>query len=155
MFKSSGCQRILVAESQKSVSREVRDVLSQMGHQVVVASSLDQLMTHLSADCYDLLLLSDHLLEDEAAILLQKLNDEFPSVSVVLISSTPQLKSILSALRHRVVDYLVRPFHLNDLKSAVTRGLGQAEPLPTDQACCGGRQSGRTVDKTAVKPPAI
>jgi DNA-binding NtrC family response regulator len=137
--------QVLVADDEETLRTLLRYNISKLGYEVIVAEDGRQaidLMTEDIAAC--LLDLKMPVLDGLAA--LESIKRTYPEVPVVMISAHGQVKDAVEAIRRGALDYVTKPFDLDELlaivRQAVTVGRGLKEGARLHQAVSTSRPEG-------------
>lgn len=126
---------LLVVDGDENRADELSLVLKRLGYGAQTAADLDQMMMLLGGEQYDVLLLTARLFDVSSNDLLQRVHSQGGNPGVIIIADQPEIDSVLKALRGSVADYLIRPFGLDDLTSAIHRAV--AEGGESSSGCAG------------------
>ena len=69
--------------------------------------------------------------EMDGLALTEELKRSHPEIPVVLMTGYPSVDTAVTALRHRVVDYVIKPFNINQLYKTIDAALkerGRSKP---------------------------
>jgi DNA-binding NtrC family response regulator len=123
--------RILVVDDEPDVRKVVRLSLKKAGYDVIEAEDGQQAVQEIKSGENPLLL--DVILSD---IRMPKLNgleaiqffqNEFPHVSLIVLTGFPDLTMATSLMKNGIIDYLVKPVEKEKLLTAVAKALEQRE----------------------------
>lgn len=115
--------RILVVDDETGIRELLREILTDAGHEVVVAESAAQARTEFLSHHPELVLL-DVLLPDEDGIaVLQNWTRSHPSIPVVMLSGHATIDTAVEATRIGALDFLEKPIGLQRLLGTVQRAL--------------------------------
>jgi response regulator RpfG family c-di-GMP phosphodiesterase len=118
-------QRVIVADDEPIVRELVRDILQARGYHVQEAGSGQEVLRHLAAERYDLLI-SDIWMPGMSGLeLLGAAREVSPSTSSILITGAASLATAREAARRGAYDYLPKPFTENDLIRAAEAALSR------------------------------
>ncbi len=128
-------RHILVADADQRAGDDLSRVLQRLGYRVSRAADIQDTMIRIRAQYYDIVLLSAQLLDEAEVDMLRRASFNGNTGGVIVIADQPEIDSVLKALRGRAVDYLIKPYGLDDLTGAIcrasTEGGGKiAEFLP-------------------------
>ena len=123
--------RILVVDDEIGIRELFSEILSDAGHEVVVAESAAQARAKFLSHHPDLVLL-DVLLPDEDGIaVLQNWTRSHPAVRVVMLSGHATIDAAVEATRIGALEFLEKPISLKRLLGSVQRALAlQPKPGP-------------------------
>ncbi len=113
--------RVLVTDDEPGIRDDLSDYLSHLGYDVSVATDAGSTLSQVTETAYDVLLLDDMLPDESGLEILPRLLDVRPSMSVIVMTGFPTIKSVIRAMRTGACDFVVKPFELDELKTAVYR----------------------------------
>ena len=115
---------ILVVDDESYICNIVTEALSSNEtYRVHAYSNPAEALTHLEQHRTDLVL-TDLVMGDYSGVdILDKAFRSQPDCIVILMTAHPTVNNAISVLRKGAYDYLVKPFKLETLKSAIQRGL--------------------------------
>ena len=123
--------RVLVVDDEPDVRKVVRLSLEKAGYDVIEAEDGQQAVQEIKNGENPLLL--DVILTD---IRMPKLNgleaiqffqNEFPHVSLIVLTGFPDLIMATSLMKNGIIDYLVKPVEKEKLLTAVAKAMEQRE----------------------------
>jgi PAS domain S-box-containing protein len=120
-----GHNRLIVVDDEDMVREVARDLLVELGYRVETASCGREAVEKVRAaeEPFDLVLLDMVMPEMDGLQTLIALRDIQPGVKVVLISGYDTDEKIQQALGMRQVEFLQKPYKINDLATLVARFL--------------------------------
>ncbi|MBM4284165.1 MAG: sigma-54-dependent Fis family transcriptional regulator [Deltaproteobacteria bacterium] len=101
-------------------------VLTGQGLEVSLAATGRQALDLLAQQDFDVVLLDLRLPDMDGLDLLRLLQQEHPHTVAVMITGHPQINTAVEAMKLGALDYLVKPFRLDDLEVLVERALDLA-----------------------------
>ena len=131
--KKRGGFRILVVDDELIVRDSLKEWLEQEGFAVDMAASGREALNQLSAQTYQLMLLDLKMPEMDGVEVLKKTAEEFPELSVVMMTAYATVETAVEAMRIGARDYLVKPFDPKIL-------IPMVERLYQEMAAAEGRQ---------------
>ena len=114
---------ILVADRDPYVGERLRESLSVLGYNADVATDVADLEAKLGRRDYGIILLDEGMIADDDEAFHVRLARRHPELGTILTSSLPTVNNVVSALRARAGDYLVKPFDLSEITQAIDRSL--------------------------------
>lgn len=114
---------VLIVDDEPQVRRILRVALTQAGHHCDEAGSTMEARRLLDRQQYDLVTLDIRMPEEQGIVLLDELAPLAPQVAVVMVTGEGELDTAVSAMRTGAYDYLTKPFHIAQLRAAVSRVL--------------------------------
>lgn len=127
---------ILVVDDELLIRDLLYDFFTGQGWNISVAENGDKALDVIAHKSVDLVLTDIKMPEMDGLALTEELKRAHPEIPVVLMTGFPSVDSAVTALRHRVVDYVIKPFNINQLYKTIDaalkeRGRGQK---PTDSS---------------------
>jgi DNA-binding NtrC family response regulator len=127
MSEQAGVQRalvpisVLVVEDEESTRKLCADVAESCGMKAVVASSVEEALRRLETNAVDIIV-TDLLLPPSSGLdLLKQVHEMYPQVAVVVLTQYGTIDSAVAATRMGAVDYVTKPFHIEDLRARLER----------------------------------
>lgn len=115
-------QRILIADDEETFRESTSAILSDVGY--TCSSARDALEAErLLEQGFDLLLADLRMPGNSQLELLEVASKRHPDVPVVVVTGYPTVGTAIESFRLAIVDYLIKPVDLDELKGAVERGL--------------------------------
>jgi response regulator RpfG family c-di-GMP phosphodiesterase len=116
--------QLLVVDDEIYICNIVTEALSSSGeYQVVSFSKPKKALAYIEKNQVDLVL-TDLVMGDYSGVeILDKALECHPDCIVILMTAFPTVNNAISVLKKGAYDYLIKPFKLETLKSAVKRGL--------------------------------
>jgi DNA-binding response OmpR family regulator len=112
--------KILVVEDEQGLRESIEEYFSEAGNICETASNYQSALTKISLYRYDCILLDISLPGGNGLAILKELKvNNYPD-GVLIISAKNSLDDRLEGLNVGADDYLVKPFHLSELKARVT-----------------------------------
>jgi DNA-binding NtrC family response regulator len=116
---------ILVVEDKRGMRKMLATALSEEGWSVTTAESGDKAMGMLEENAYDLVLTDVRLPGTADGLdILRKVVDDCMGTPVVLMTAFGTIEMAVSAMKTGAVDFITKPFELDDLMSLCKRCTG-------------------------------
>jgi DNA-binding response OmpR family regulator len=109
--------RLLIVEDEAALAELLRGVLERAGFAVDLASGLVEAECFLRVATYDSLILDLGLADGDGLTLLRTLRRGGNSVPVLILTARDAPESKVTGLDSGADDYVVKPFHMNELVS--------------------------------------
>ena len=117
---------ILVVDDEPNIRRVLEAVLSKEGHTVYVAENGRKAQEILAADSSIEILISDLIMPDINGIeLLAAAKEINPRLCVIMITAHGTIRSAVDAMKLGALDYITKPFDLDDIKQVVKNALAR------------------------------
>ncbi len=119
---------ILIVDDNKSVLSALEFLLSSEFDRVECLSSPNQLMTELSRNCYNLVLLDMNFKAgvntgNEGIFWLNQIKEQYPEISVVLITAYGDVELAVKALKNGATDFILKPWDNTKLLATVQSAI--------------------------------
>jgi two-component system response regulator HydG len=112
---------VLVVEDEESTRKLCADVAESCGMKAVVASSVEEALRRLETHAIDIVV-TDLILPPSSGLdLLKQVHEMYPQIAVVVLTQYGTIDSAVSATRMGAVDYVTKPFHIDDLRARLER----------------------------------
>jgi two-component system response regulator FlrC len=115
--------RILVVEDDSALAEALSDTLSLSGYEVVNATDGEQALARLDADQVDMVLTDVQMRPMDGRTLLRNLRQRFNELPVLVMTAYGTVEQAVEAIKLGAVDYLAKPFEVDDLLRKVQRYL--------------------------------
>ena len=115
--------RILIVDDNEVFRRPLQRTLEAAGCEVVTVASGEDALHLLARSPVDLVLTDHHLPGMDGVHLITRIKAIHPAVAIIVMTAHGTIESAVEARRHGADDYLVKPFAMPDLLSAIHRAL--------------------------------
>jgi DNA-binding NtrC family response regulator len=128
MSEEAGTQRatllpitVLVVEDEESTRKLCADVAESCGMKALAAGSVEEALRRLENSAVDIVV-TDLLLPPSSGMeLLKQVHEMYPQVAVLVLTQYGSIDSAVTATRMGAVDYVTKPFHIEDLRARLER----------------------------------
>jgi DNA-binding NtrC family response regulator len=114
-------KRVLVTDDEPGIRNDLCEYLENLGYDVTTAADASEALSQVAGGDYNVLLLDDMLPDESGLDILPRILDVRPGLSVIIMTGYPTVKSVITAMRRGASDFVIKPFELDELKSAVAR----------------------------------
>ncbi len=114
---------ILVVDDELLIRDLLYDFFLEQGWDISIAENGQKAMEILNQKKIDLVLTDLKMPEMDGLTLTEHVRDEFPEIPVVIMTGYPSVDSAVTALRQKVVDYIIKPFNINQLYKTVEKNI--------------------------------
>lgn len=140
MSKKTG--NILVVDDEPNIRRVLEAVLSKEGHTLFTAENGRKAQEILKDNSNVDVLITDLIMPDINGVeLLQAAKEMIPNLSVLMITAHGTIKSAVDAMRYGALDYITKPFDLDEIKLVVKNALERRDYEETHPSPAGKTQS--------------
>jgi DNA-binding NtrC family response regulator len=120
-------KRVLVVDDDATIRVALRDALTSAGFQVNLAEGATEALAQISHAPPDVVV-SDVRMPDVSGLeLLQLLRARVPDLAVILMTAFDDMPTVVEAMKHGAVEFLVKPLDLDDLQRTLERVLEDRE----------------------------
>jgi len=112
---------VLVVEDEESTRKLCADVAESCGMKAIVAGSVEEALRRLETHAIDIVV-TDLILPPSSGLdLLKQVHEMYPQIAVVVLTQYGTIDSAVAATRMGAVDYVTKPFHIEDLRARLER----------------------------------
>jgi DNA-binding NtrC family response regulator len=122
MFMSESKKRILIADDEIEIREILKDLLEDLGEVTCVENGV-QALNELGRRTYHLLITDYNMPEMNGMSLLKRLNELGVHMGVIWITGRSTRELRVEAWDQGVVDYIEKPFQLDQVRKSVLRSL--------------------------------
>jgi DNA-binding NtrC family response regulator len=117
---------ILVVDDEPGIREVLRAGLTDDGHRVLVATSGEEALTILTREVADLVITDLSMPGIDGVELLRRASKLAPDLPAIVITAFGSKQSAIDAMRHGAVNYLEKPFDVEEMRLHVRRALRHA-----------------------------
>jgi len=117
-------EKILVVNDETNVRKALTEILEDE-YVIVTAEEGKEVIEKIEQGKPDLLIFDLKLPEIEGLQIIKKIKEIYPHLPVIVTSAIAEIKTVVEAMRLGAEEYLIKPFHLEELKRAVGQILGK------------------------------
>ena len=108
---------VLVVEDEEATLKLCADVAESCGMKPILASTVEEALRRLETNAVNIIV-TDLILPPSSGLdLLKQVHEMYPEVAVVVLTQYGSIDSAVAATRMGAVDYVTKPFHIDDLRS--------------------------------------
>src|SRR5579859_982917 len=127
MSEEAGVQRapipltVLIVEDEESTRTLCAEVAESCGTKAFAEGTVEDALRRLESHAIDIVV-TDLILPPSSGLdLLKQVHEMYPQVAVVVLTQYGSIDSAVSATRMGAVDYVTKPFHIEDLRARLER----------------------------------
>ena len=120
---------ILIVDDEPLVREAYAAFLGMEGYEVLQADSVSAAKDHLTQQGIDLVLTDYRMPGEDGLGLLNYINENFPSLMVIMVTGNPDSEGTVQAFAGGVVEFLVKPVDRMTLVNTVGKLLGQDQKV--------------------------
>jgi len=121
--KANPRAKLLVVDDEANLRAGLRDVLSLIGYHVEEAASGPEALKLLESRAYDLMVLDIRMPGMDGIEVMHRARRMCPDLSIIVLTAHASLESAIAAVKTDAVDYMLKPFDMEDLAATVSRAL--------------------------------
>jgi two-component system, NtrC family, response regulator AtoC len=132
--------RILVVDDEAVVRNGIAQVLSSQNLEVRTATHGAEALELMAADPAALVLLDIKMPGLDGKEVLKTIRQDYPATQVIMITGYPDVEGAVECMKHGAVDYLTKPFRIDELETVVQKALeslqegSRPSPVPEEEA---------------------
>ena len=121
MAQKEKIEHVLIVDDESVVRRGIGRALANRGIRATATASGKDALEHLKTRGFDLVLLDIKLADMDGVEVLRRIRRNNPEISVVMITGYPTIATAVRCTKLGALDYLTKPFSLDDLDAALGR----------------------------------
>lgn len=121
MWETDFSRQILVVDDEAAVRSGITQVLSRQKLSVTAVADGAQALEALARQSFGVVLLDIKLPDLDGVELLRLLRQDFPETEVIMITGYPSIQGAVACIRLGALDYLVKPFRIDELEVVVQK----------------------------------
>ena len=118
---------ILIVEDEAVMRESLRDWLTDSGYQVETAEEGEEALKTIAEQDFSLAILDLRLPGKDGIEVLREARTKSPQLKGVIITAYPSVQTAVEAMKEGAIDYLPKPFDLNDLEKLIRGTLGPVQ----------------------------
>jgi len=115
--------RILVVDDELLIRDLLYDFFSAQDWDIAIAEDGHKAVEYLKNQDFDVVLTDIKMPEIDGIELTGRIRSMYGDLPVVIMTGYPSLDTALEALRHKVDDYVIKPFNVNQLFKVVKKAV--------------------------------
>jgi two-component system nitrogen regulation response regulator GlnG len=124
--------RMLVVDDEAAICWGLSQLGRRLGHEVRVASSAEQAIEFARQGPADVVLLDVRLPGMDGLAAMEQLRELLGAAPIVVMTAHGDLSTAVEAVRQGAIEYLVKPFDLEQIERVLERALARHEPLESE-----------------------
>jgi DNA-binding NtrC family response regulator len=118
---------ILVVDDEVSTGNLCRDIAGQMGLQAYAAQTTEEALELLEQSPVDMVITDLKVPQLGGLELLKRIRSSYPQVAVMVLTQYGTIETAVEATRLGALDYVTKPFHIDELRAKIERLLHAIE----------------------------
>ncbi|MBW1782767.1 MAG: sigma-54-dependent Fis family transcriptional regulator [Deltaproteobacteria bacterium] len=121
MAYTKDIHRVLIVDDEAVVRNGISRALHGKGMAPKSAANGQEALDTLRAEPFDLVLLDIRMPDMDGVTVLQQIHTQYPDTDVIMITGYPTIDSAVRCTKLGALDYLIKPFRLDDLEAALRK----------------------------------
>ena len=118
---------VLVVDDEQNIRRLIRNEFSLEGYEVTTAKNGEECLSLIPRKLFDVILLDIKLPRLNGLDVLRKIKEISSSTDVIMITGYGDIQSAVSSLKLGALDYVTKPFKLDELLSIVRKAVSNGK----------------------------
>ncbi len=119
--------KILLLDDEESLVKWLKYALEQKGYLVVAVTDPRDALAEIRNQRFDLVISDIKMPEMDGFGFLRKVRTLYPSVPFIFITAYGSMDSVISAMRDRASDYILKPFSVEELLVRIKSNISKPE----------------------------
>jgi len=121
--KERKTEKILIVDDEKSILDLLTVVFKKEGYKVETSPSAPKALDLIDKDDFSLIISDIKLPQQSGMDILRHVKEKKPFIPVIMITAYGTIKQAVEALKEGAMDYVVKPFDVDELRIIVAQGL--------------------------------
>jgi len=130
--------RILLAEDELTLVRQIKQDLTDQGYAVDVANNGEDALHAALNEPYDLIVLDLGLPKIDGITVLKKVRQALISVPIIILTARDSWNDKVAGIDAGADDYVSKPFHIQELLARIRALIRRSSGLANPVLSCGG-----------------
>jgi len=122
-FEAGEPMKILVVDDEEIMLKFACDALRSQGHQVAGALSAEEALKKVQEEKYDFILTDIKMPEMDGVELIKAVHKINPTMGALFMTGYASLDTAKEAIQEGAYDYILKPFDLHEIRSAVANAI--------------------------------
>src|SRR6202048_2220549 len=127
VLRESVSMNILIVDDEPSIRETCAEVARQAGMKAIAVASAEEALEVLENSAVDIVLTDLMLQQTNGLDLLRRVHDASPTLPVIVLTQYGTIDSAVAATRLGAVDYVTKPFRIEELRSRLERAARAVE----------------------------
>ena len=120
-------RKVLIVEDEAVVRESVRDWLTEDGYDVECVATGEEALERIKKEAFGVIVLDLRLPGIDGLQVYEHVKEVTPETKGVIITAYPSKETLEKAKRLGLLDYLPKPFKVEDLEKIISGALGELE----------------------------
>jgi DNA-binding response OmpR family regulator len=118
---------ILIVEDETVMRESLRDWLTDGGYQVETADEGEKALKTIAEKDFGIVILDLRLPGKDGIEVLKEAKEKRPQLKGIIITAYPSVPTAVEAMKEGAIEYLPKPFDLNELEKVIQQTLGPVQ----------------------------
>jgi nucleotide-binding universal stress UspA family protein/FixJ family two-component response regulator len=118
---------ILIVEDEAIMRESLQDWLTDGGYQVETVDEGEKALKAIEEQDFGVVILDLRLPGKDGLEVLKEAREKRPKLKGIIITAYPSVQSAVESMKEGAIDYLAKPFNLNELEKVVRETLGSVQ----------------------------
>jgi len=128
MHSSHQTRHVLVVDDEAVVRNGINKALHTRGMTTKLAANGREALVLLGSHVFDLVILDIRMPDIDGVEVLKKIRSQYPETDVIMITGYPTIDTAVHCIKLGALDFLVKPFRLDDLDAALNKISSSSAP---------------------------
>ncbi len=130
MNSSNKTRHVLVVDDEAVVRNGINKALHNRGMTTKLAANGREALVLLGSHAFDLVILDIRMPDIDGVDVLKEIRSQYPETDVIMITGYPTIDTAVHCIKLGALDFLVKPFRLDDLDAALKKISSSSAPAP-------------------------
>lgn len=121
-------KEILLVDDNINVLTVLSDIMKTLGYLVIEAKNAQEAMEIVKQKSLDLVILDLRMPDIDGIQLMRSIKKEKEGIPVIIYSGYPSVHTAVEALKDGAVDYIAKPFDIDELKRKISDVFDKYSP---------------------------
>lgn len=126
--------RILVVDDEQDICKALTFLLKREGYDVASVNSGEEAISRLERESFDVVITDLKMGKLDGMAVLERAKEINPELPVIMMTAFASIESAVEAMKKGAVDYIVKPFHNEEIRLTVKRVLEQKRLVTENRA---------------------
>jgi putative nucleotidyltransferase with HDIG domain len=140
--------KVLVVDDEATIRSLISQLLGQLGHfEVITAENGQQALDLVQKNRFDCAFVDLMMPGPSGTELLDSMLRHSPDTYLIIITGFPSMEAVIDTMRHGALDFLPKPFALDDIRQALGRLLQKRQTKDRNETAIEEARQKREVEK--------
>lgn len=121
--------KILIVDDEKDICKALELLLKREGYSTTSVYSGEDAIEKLKAENFDIVITDLKMGKVDGIAVLDKAKEINPEISVIMMTAFASIESAVEAMKRGAYDYIVKPFHNEEIRLTIRKVLEQKKIL--------------------------